>query len=116
MDTERYFQVPEEKRQPFIERRILSKFSEERRMEVAGIVVRIVENYEGHDINALSVLTYAIGQGRFEEFTSRLEAFYKKDLQFRHPEQRAVIRDFRTEEFFLRCYEDLGIAPSTRLT
>jgi len=114
MPTERYFQYPEEKRLPYIERSILTKFPEEKRKAVTGRVVQIVENYEGHDINALSVLTYAAEKGRFDEFALKLENFYQQDLQFKDPAQREIIRDYKAEEFFQACYRDLLFEPRSQ--
>jgi hypothetical protein len=110
---QQYFQVPQEKRDPFIERNILARFPQEERMAVAERVGKIVENYEGQDINALSVLTYAAEKGVFEEFATRLETYYRENLQFRHPEQRVIIKDFMSEEFFSECYRDLRLIPQT---
>ena len=71
--------------------------------------------YEGQDLNALSVLAYAAERGRFDEFLEKLEKHYEESLGYVHPEARRVAQipgAVRAENFFIKCYESLGIKPS----
>lgn len=109
MSTENHFQVPKEKRESFVEGKIITILPSEERAVSRERVKEIVINYEGQDVNALSVLSYAAKQGRFDEFAAELERFHQENLQFVHPEARRVHSG--TETFFLKCYTSLDIKP-----
>ncbi len=110
------FEVKEEARTTFIEKSIIEKLPDEKRDSARQKINDIVNNYEGQDVNALSTLAYAAEKNRFDEFTGKLETHYNESLQFVHPEARKLQQvpgALRAEYFFMRCYKELGIKPST---
>ena len=115
MSIDTCFQVPKEARTTFIEKNIAGKLSLAVRDSAIQRATKIVNNYVGLDLNALSVLAYAAERGKFDEFANKLEEHYKSSLTYVHPEARRVAQipgAFRAELFFLECYKDMGIKPS----
>ncbi len=114
MSLEASFLVSEKKRTTFIDNKIIGKLPKDSRENAKKRAAKIVTDYVGQDINALSVLAYAAEQGKFEEFAQKLEQHYQDNLQDVHPEARNNARipgAVRTEKFFSDCYKSLGIEP-----
>ena len=109
------FDIPDEtKRTSFIDRNIIIHLPEGRRAEAKTSVARLVTNYEGRDVDVLSVLCYAAEGGKFDEYLDRLGVYFRDDMIFIHPDARrlAVIPGaVRAGSFFLACYRDLGVQP-----
>jgi hypothetical protein len=115
MANEDLFEVRKDKRDLFIDDTILAKLPEEKRNSAKDISIKIINDYVGQDLNALSVLAYAAKDGRFDEFVEKLETHYQKILKYVHPEARKLANvpgAVRTENFFLECYKSLGIKPN----
>ncbi len=70
---------------------------------------RIGREYSGRQIDALSILKYAEGQGSFNEFAKRLDDEMKGSITYMHPDIRYARTDVTA--FFMELYADLGIAP-----
>jgi predicted unusual protein kinase regulating ubiquinone biosynthesis (AarF/ABC1/UbiB family) len=114
MSLDTCFIVPEEARTAFIDDNIVGKLPEDSRESAKDKAIRIVNDYVGQDLNALSVLAYATERGRFDEFVEKLEGHYQESLQYVHPEARRIARvpgAVRAEAFFLNCYKSMGIEP-----
>jgi len=114
MSLDEFFEIAEENRVAFIEENILGKLPEDIRESVKPRVLKIVNDYVGRDLDALSILAYAAERGMFEEFAKKLEENYKENLCYVHPEARRIIElggTFRTEHFILDCYKEMGIKP-----
>lgn len=112
MDLDEMFEVPEEKRNDFIDRRILPRLPDSRRESERAPIKTLVFDYAGWDMDALSVLCYAAERGRYDEFYQRLVDHHHQNLSFVDPEARkstAVPGAVRTQNFFLDCYNELGI-------
>ncbi len=108
------FQVSQDKRGPFLRDNILAHLPSHARDAANQRAVRIVDNYVGQDLNALSVLAYAAEKGRFDEFAARLEGHFHNSLQYVHPRARRlpdIPGAVRAEMFFVGCYKDLGVKP-----
>ena len=75
------YQVPEEARTTFIEKNILGKLPVIERESAEPRATSIVESYVGADMDALSILSYAADQDRFDEFAEKLEQHYKDNLK-----------------------------------
>mgnify|MGYP001577231383 CR=1 FL=1 len=71
-------------------------------------VKKIGQNYNGRQLDTISILLYAQERGCFEEYAIRLEA-KPKDFEFIHPDLMQARTDVTS--FFMRLYADLGIAP-----
>ena len=114
MSIDTCFIVPEEARIAFIDDNIIGKLPEDSRESAKDRATKIVNDYVGQDLNALSVLAYASERGRFDEFAERLEGHYQESLQYVHPEARRIAQvpgAVRAEAFFLDCYNSIGIEP-----
>jgi len=112
MGLDACFEIEAEKRVAFINDKIVVKLPNDIKERARETANKIVNNYVGRDMDALSILFYAAEQGRFDEFADRLEKHYKESFQFVHPEARRVadVPLARVAQgFFLRCYQDLGI-------
>jgi len=108
------YEVNEEGRETFIDDGIVSLLPENDRDNARVRATNIVRNYVGRDTDALSVLAYAAERGRFDEFAELLEAHYEESLSRVHPEARKVLGvpgATRATQFFLNCYQSLGIEP-----
>ncbi|MFA5176361.1 MAG: hypothetical protein WC413_03845 [Candidatus Nanoarchaeia archaeon] len=110
-----YFEIEgKDKREEAIKKLILDNMCQK---EAAGLqerIFKIVECFEGRDLDALSVLIHAAEQGKTEEFLKELESHYKDNLQYIHPEARRMITipgAVRAERFILDLYEKLGGKP-----
>ena len=115
MALEDCFEIGTEVRERFITGNILTKVPEEEREGVGVRTRTIVENYVGLDIDVLSILTYAVERGVFDTYAQKLEKHYEESLAFVHPEGRRsqeIPGAFRAHQFFLRCYEELGVKNS----
>jgi hypothetical protein len=116
MGIEDNFQVDEKERIRFIDENIVARLSEEKRDSARQRATQIVKDYVGRDVDALSVLAYAAERGNFDEFAGRLEAHYKENLHYVHPEARRCAKvpgAVRAEVFFLDCYKEMGIESKT---
>ena len=114
MGVEDYFEFEEKLRKEFLENMLL-QLDKEVRDSGRERAVRIVNDYEGRDIEALAIIGHALEKGRFEEFAEKLEKHYKDNLQFLHPGSRRLYHFARVErigEFFEQCYEQLGVKKS----
>lgn len=112
MSPERHFQIKEEKqRKGFIEQFIVYPFPPEKQDDVRTRVNKIVNDFEGRDVDALSILSYATDQGRFEEFAGQLEGFHEETFQYLHPRTKEPGVHNGVELFFIRCYTSLGVEP-----
>ena len=115
MSLEVSFEVPEEMRIKFIDENILGKLPEETRDNTKSRVLRIIENYQGLDSAALSIMAYASERGRFDEFMERLETHYNENLQYLHPEARRLAimpATRRAQIVFRECCEEMGVRPT----
>lgn len=72
MSIDTCFIVPENVRSAFIDENIVGKLPENVREGAKIRATKIVTNYVGQDLNALSVLAYAAERGRFDEFAEKL--------------------------------------------
>jgi hypothetical protein len=109
------YEVNEEGRTTFIDEGIISLLPESVRDSARLRAKSIVKNYVGRDGDALSVLAYAAEKKRFDEFAGRLEIHYEESLSRVHPEARNVAGvpgASRATEFFLDCYQSMGIKPN----
>ena len=116
MAIEECFELKKEARIGFIEKNIVGKLPERERELAETRVIGIADNYVGVDVNALSILAYAAEQEKFGEFAEKLEKHYNESLSFVHPKARKVARipgAVRANNFFIQCYEDLGVKPQT---
>ncbi len=114
MSLDKYFMIPKEKRTAFIDDNIVGRLPEVYRESAKERATRIVNDYVGQDMNALSVLVYAVERGRFDEFADKLEEHYNESLKYIHPKIRrlsVVPGARRAEAFFIDCYESMGIEP-----
>lgn len=114
MSIDTYFMISEEERIAFIDKNIVEKLPEDVREGVKIRATKIVTDYIGQDVNALSVLAYAAERGRFDEFARKLEGHYQENLQYVHPEARRIGQvpgAVRAEIFFLDCYKSMEIEP-----
>lgn len=114
MSTGTCFEIAEEQRAAFIDNNIIANLHEDDKEAARERTKRIVNNYEGRDVDALSVLAYAAEQGRFDEFAGKLEEHYRDSLEYVHPNARKVARipgAVRAEVFFTDCYIELDIEP-----
>jgi len=84
------FLIEEGVRTPYIDENIVGKLPEDVRESAKERVIKIVNNYAGQDLNALSVLSYAAERGRFDEFAGKLEGHHQENLQFVHPKARRL--------------------------
>lgn len=112
MGIEDCFEIEREAREKFIEKTILRTFPEEERVLKGARIRRIVGDYVGCDRDALTILAYAAERGSFEIYAEKLEQEYRGNLSFIHPEARRVKTipgAQRTVQFFLACYEEMGI-------
>ena len=107
------FEISEQDRTRFIDRRIVARLPENVREQAKERATSITNNYIGRDSNALSILAYAAERGRFEEFAGKLEKHCREYLCFVDPGvRRLAIPDvIRTKNFFIQCYQELGIKP-----
>jgi len=108
------FEMPEDKRADFIDNVILKHFPEEERDPLRERVKSIAIDFDGRDLDALSVIAYAAEKGRFEEFAGKLESHSEESLRYVHPEARrltGVPGARRAEQFFLNCYKELEVQP-----
>lgn len=67
------------------------------------------------DLNAASVLIYALERGKFNVYALRLEKYYDEDLTYVHPGARKNITvpgGLRAENFFLGLYKEMGVKPT----
>jgi hypothetical protein len=113
-EEDKVFLVPEERRKRFIEENIVALFPEAERAAIRERVETVVNNYRGQDLNAMSVIKYALDKGRMEEFLGKLQKNFEDYLQYVHPEARrnfSVRGSVTTENFFLQCYKELGVTP-----
>ena len=114
MNLDTCFIVEEEARTAFVDDNIVGKLPAAVRKSAKERSTKIVNDYVGQDLNALSVLAYAAERGRFDEFAEKLERYYQKNLNYVHPEARKIASHpeaVRAEEFFLDCYKAMGIKP-----
>ena len=114
MNLDTCFIVEEEARTAFVDDNIVGKLPAAIRKSAKERSTKIVNDYVGQDLNALSVLAYAAERGRFDEFAEKLERHYQKNLNYVHPEARKIASHpgaVRAEEFFLDCYKAMGIKP-----
>ena len=114
MTLEDCFEIEESMRTDLINKHILAHLPEESRQAVKQRAIRIVENFVGQDVNALSVLIYAAERGKFDEYAQRLEEHFRESLQYVHPEARRIAQvpgAVRAEVFFINCYKELVIKP-----
>jgi len=112
MSIDSCFEVPESVRTSFIRENVGGYITEEQLETSIKRAEAIVNAYAGRDMDALSVLAYAAERGRFDEFAQKLDEHYQESLQFVHPEARRLAQipgAIRAEQFFLECYQDLGI-------
>ncbi|MCU0642479.1 MAG: hypothetical protein MUF61_02785, partial [archaeon] len=110
-----FFEVPEKDKNRFIDENVAAHVPEEKRAEVKDRTLRIVGNYMGCDIDALSILGYAAERGKFEEYATKLEVHYTENLQFVHPQLRIrpnIPGAQRANAFFVNCYHELGVMPA----
>ncbi|MBR9683124.1 hypothetical protein GOV03_01135 [Candidatus Woesearchaeota archaeon] len=114
MSIENYFEVPEGARTIFIDG-IVGELPRSVRESSKERAIKIVDKYEGQDINALSILAYAAERGRFDEFAEKLEEHHQKNLCYVLPEARSgtpVLRGAaRAAIFFVDCYKSMKIEP-----
>lgn len=83
---------------------VVSKFPE----ELQDRARRIVEQYSGRQLDAMSILLYAKENGKFDDYAGRLESKLK-DFGCIHPDLMMARTD--VSAFFMRLYADLGVAP-----
>jgi len=119
MTIDTLFRIPERQRNSFIakfiEKQIVGPLPGELKDSARQRTKKIVNDYLGRDVDALSVLKYAAERGRFEEFAKKLEAHYQKSLQYVDPMSRIKVVTpgaKAAETFFLDCYRELGFQPS----
>ncbi len=84
----------------------LKDVSVEQRTKIEGRVTEILRRYDGRVVDASSILTYSLEQGRFEEFAQRLEKDPKEIFRV-HPKLRMARTDITA--FFMQMYIDLNI-------
>ncbi|MBI4151809.1 hypothetical protein HY496_02460 [Candidatus Woesearchaeota archaeon] len=105
------FETSEQSRTEFINDHVAAKLPWLARAAASEKATKIVNDYCGHDVNALCILSYAAGQGRFDEFVEKLEAHYLENLQYiaPHARQEVMPGTIQTELFLVDCYASLGI-------
>jgi len=117
MTLDDHFEISESDRIDFIEEYIVAHILPETKDQIRERAKIITNLYQGKDIAALSILSYAAEKGRFDEFAEKLEAQCKENLGFIHPQHRKHSPPspaiFRAEMFFLGCYKELDVAPSS---
>ena len=114
MGLDACFEIELVLRDRFISDNVVAHLPEAERTEARRRAMAIVSNFVGTDRDALSILGYAAERGRFDEFAGKLEEHYGSSLSYVHPDARrlAVIPGaVRAAQFFLRCYEEMGIQP-----
>ena len=115
-DREDSFEIPKKARETFTEKNILNHLSAKDKENLEKRVTTIIDNCIGVDRDALSLLAYAAERKKIEGYLTRLEEFYKKELQYVHPDARKltnVAGAKKAVHFFIGCYEELGIQPQT---
>ena len=105
MSPENPFQDTE-KLDVFINQNITSRLPEAEREGSRETVLEILSNYEGQDLNALSVLSLSATVGRYDEFVDKLNEFHNTTLTHVHPDEREGGHP-KIESFFLQCYDSL---------
>ncbi|MBI5391818.1 hypothetical protein HZB00_02330 [Candidatus Woesearchaeota archaeon] len=110
-----YFELPEHDLGDIVERTILTDIPQPDQPVLRERVLSVVYTYEGNDISALTVLMYAVQQGKLDAYLSKLEEYHRRTLAYIHPETR---RNFHTtgaqkaQVFFLNCLRELGVRPN----
>jgi hypothetical protein len=106
---DKYFEVPEDRRAAYIEKRIVKQLPREKRKDTWTRANEIVASYQGCDADALRVLAFASERNLFDEYASKLEQFCSETLGSVPPQSRrngmpgaAVI-----SQFFSQCYDAL---------
>ena len=114
LNLEQFSLVRKEKRDEYIDTRIISALLDYKKSFARPRVIDIVDKCIGGDMDALSLLRYAAEKGRFDEFMDKLEKQYHENLCYVSPEAR-MVRGHpgadRAEIFFIDCYKQLGIKP-----
>lgn len=108
------FKGTDEDLERLVKKIVLSKIPEEDRESVGKRVNTLLQDYNGREVDVLSIMAYAAEKDRVDEYISKLSEFYKKDLQFVHPEARRnghVPGALRAEQFVLGCYKEMNIKP-----
>ena len=108
------FEIDPVAREKFIAENIVALLPETERIEGKKRATTIVSNFVGADMDAISILGYAAERGRFNEFAEKLKRYYDWNLKYVHPEARRVAMipgAIRATQFFLKCYEEMGIQP-----
>lgn len=114
MALEDLFEIPKETRTAFIKEDIVAKLPVNTQEDAEKRTTAIVNNYVALDLDALSVLAYAAQQGKFQEFAEKLEKHYNDNVTYLHPDSRRiplVPGAVRAKNFFLKCYNELGVKP-----
>ena len=112
MAIEDIFQIPENAREKFIDSNIIGKLPDVDKATVIKQVTEIVIDYDGWDMDAIAVLAYAAERGKFSEYLAKLKMHYSDSLCYVPPEARRIAQvagAIRAEQFFLKCYTELGI-------
>jgi hypothetical protein len=110
--------APEARSPEFIKKNIFDKLPKDKLTSVSVKEISdLIEEFKGQDLNAMSVLMYAAEQGKLEDYLGKLRQHYQENLQYVHPDARrlaAMPGAVRAENFFVRCYTELGILPQKR--
>lgn len=112
MGVESCFQIVESNRIEFIEKNIVGNLPENSRDTTRQRATKITNDFEGVDIDALSILAYAAKRGKFDEYAGKLEEHFEENLQYIHPKARRLAKvpgAIRTNNFFVGCYKEMGI-------
>ena len=105
------FEIEDKNRIKLVDESILNNTQDE---ELRQEIIDIINNYEGRDADALSILMYASERNRLREFMDKLTSHYKDSLQFVHPDARRVNfmpGALRAEVFIIKCFKEMDIKP-----
>ncbi len=109
MGEDNYFEVPEKRRQDYIEKRIVVQVPKEKRKDTRARANEIVAKYQGCDSDALRILAFASERKLFDEYASKLEQFCSETLCSIPPESRrnCMPGAAAISQFFSECYDAL---------
>lgn len=117
LNIEQFSLVEKEKRDEYIDTRIIKALPDYKKDFARPRVVDIVDKCIGMDMDTLLLLHHAAEKERFDEFMDKLEKQYHENLCYVSPEAR-MVKGYpgadRAELFFIDCYKKLGIKPQKK--
>lgn len=116
MGIEDCFETTFKERIDFINECIINKLpkNEIYRKKAKETAIKIADNYQGIEKDALAVLSYAAKQGmeKFDEYAKKLEEYsnFLKSIEPKNRRDKKNSTIKKLEKFFSRCYEEIKIS------